>query len=164
MTIPIPPVTVTTTTITASQAPGGTNIPLSSTTSQGEGISSTSIASSQPVSKVESQSTNTAAQLQEIELQIQNISARLKSLRTEREKLESEGTEEKHKEAMTILEQEQILEREHKEALFRQKQISSKQTNTGVVDAKQKLETASQSQPSHKCYKLALRLRYSFYL
>ena len=94
--------------------------------------SSTGTVSSQPVSKAKPVDPTTAAQLQKIKQQIQNISAKLKSLRTERERLESEGTEEQHKKAMSILEQEQMLERQHKEALFQQKQILNKQKNVAV--------------------------------
>lgn len=156
----LPPPTIT----IASQTSGGTT--LSSISVQEHGASSTTITTTttnfQSVSKAEPVDTTTAAQLEEIELQIQSINSKLKSLRTEREKLESGGTEEQHKQAMNILEQEQTLERQHKEALFRQKQITNKQTNTGVVETKQKLgePTASQSQQTHKCLKLALRLRY----
>ena len=160
MSIPIPSQAATT---TASQMSGGTNA-VPSTAAQEHGVGSTTttaIPNSQSVSKAEPVDTTTSAQLQEIELQIQSINSKLKSLRTEREKLESGGTEEQHKQAMNILEQEQTLERQHKEALFRQKQITNKQTNT---ETKQKLgePTTLQSQQSHKCYKLALRLRYVY--
>ena len=155
MTIPIPSIPTTTTTAapTASQVSGGNNVLPSTIAQEHITTSSTTISSSQSVPKVEPADTT----LQDVELQIQSISARLKSLKTEREKLESEGTEEQHKKAMSILEQEQILERQHKEALFKQKQILNKQ---GVGNAKQKLgePAALQSQPNRD-FKLALRLR-----
>ena len=156
MTIPVPTTTTTTTTAapTASQASGGTNVSPSTIAKEHVTTSSTAIPASQSVSKVEPAD----QALQEIELQIQNISTKLKSLRTEREKLESEGTEEHHKKAMSILEEEQTLERQHKEALFKQKQILSKQTNIGVADGKQK-SGILQSQ-ANRNLKLALRLRY----
>ena len=162
VTISVPSTSSTTTGApTASQASGGNNV-LPSTAAQEHVTSSTGTLSSQPVSKAKPVDPTTAAQLQEIEQQIQNISAKLKSLRTERERLESEGTEEQHKKAMSILEQEQTLERQHKEALFQQKQILNKQTNVAAVDPKQRSgePTALQPQSSHTCYKLALRLRY----
>ena len=155
VTISVPSVPTTTTTAapTASQASGGNNVSPSTAAQEHVTTSSTTISSSQSVPKVEPADPI----LQDIELQIQSISTKLKSLKTEREKLESEGTEEQHKKAMSILEQEQILERQHKEALFKQKQILSKQ---GVGDAKQKLDepTALQNQPNRN-FKLALRLR-----
>ena len=162
MTIPVPSTSSTTTGApTASQASGGNNV-LPSTAAQEHVTSFTGTVSSQPVSKAKPVDPTTAAQLQKIKQQIQNISAKLKSLRTERERLESEGTEEQHKKAMSILEQEQTLERQHKEALFQQKQILNKQTNVAAVDPKQRVgePTALQPQSSHTCYKLALRLRY----
>lgn len=161
MTIPIPSVpTSTNGAPTASQASGGNNV-LPSTAAQEHITSSTATSSAQPIPKVEPVDPTTSAQLQESELQIQNLNTKLKSLRIEREKLETGGTEEHHKKAMNILEQEQTLERQLKEAMFRKKQILSKQTNTGVADSKQKSDepTVLQHQTSRNCYKLALRLR-----
>ena len=161
MTITVP-TTSTSGAPTASQASGGNNV-LPSTAAQEHVTSSTTTSSSQSVSKVECAEPTASAQLQESELQIQNINTKLKSLKIEREKLESGGTEEDHKMAINILEQEQTLERQLKEALFRQKQIVSKQTNTGLVDTKQKSDESPllQRHTSQNCYKLALRLRYT---
>ena len=155
VTISIPSIPTATTTVapTVSQASGVNNVLPSTTSQEHVTTSSTTVSSSQSAPKVEPADPT----LQDIELQIQNINTKLKSLKTEREKLESEGTEEQHKKAMDILEKEQILERQHKEALFKQKQILNKQ---GVVDAKQKLGEPPplQSQPNRN-FKLALRLR-----
>ena len=161
MTFPIPSIP-TTTAQTASQPLEGTNT-VPSTVAQTHTTTTTSttttIPSSQSLSKASSVDTSTStAQLQG---HIQELSAKLKSLRTERERLESGDTEEQHMRAMGILEQEQTLERKLKEASFRQKQISSKQTNTGTAESKQKPNEQAilQNRPSNKCYKLALRLR-----
>lgn len=160
MTLPIPSLAPTTAQ-SASQASEGTNI-LPSTVALGHDTTSSTTGSPKSTSKALSNndSATAATQLQEIEQNIQELNTKLKLLRTKREELESGSTEEQHKEAMSILEQEQILERKIKELMFRQKQITSKQTNPGLTKQQSVESAILQNQPANKCFKLALRLRY----